>query len=293
MEQYGSHMGKEAMFYDKSGGGLIICGLCPRRCSILPGGIGACLARHNEGGTLYSLNYAKITSISLDPIEKKPLKKFHPGAMILSAGSFGCNFTCPFCQNYAISQSVPQTLAIAPDALVRRALAARNSGNIGIAYTYNEPIIWYEYVKETSELAQAENLLNVLVTNGYINAGPLEALLPYIAAMNIDLKGGEDFYKRMCGGDMQAVLNTIKMAHSAGCHVEITNLLVSGWNDNAGAVEEISSRIAAISDEIPLHLSRFFPRHNMQNSQPTDTAFTLEAVKIASAHLKFVYPGNI
>ena len=213
--------------------------------------------------------------------------------MILSAGSFGCNFACPFCQNHEISKNVPKTSIITPAALVEKALACREEGNIGIAYTYNEPIVWYEFVKETAELAHSENLLNVLVTNGYIEPAPLRALLPHIAAMNIDIKGDEAFYRELCGGRRRTVLNTMEAAFAAGCHVEATTLLVSGWNDNRETVDEIAREIAAVSDEIPLHLSRFFPRYRMADAPPTSVAFVYEAVSAAKAHLKYVYPGNI
>ena len=293
MSQNTGRLSREAMYYSKAGDGKTICALCPRMCALMPGSTGACMARMNEAGTLYSMNYAKVTSVSLDPIEKKPLRRFYPGSMILSVGSFGCNFSCPYCQNYGISQSTPQTLAMAPGALVRRALAAKNSGNIGLAFTYNEPIVCYEFVRETSEQAYDGGLLNVLVTNGYINPEPLNELLPFIAALNIDLKGSEAFYKEMCGGNRRTVLRSIEAAYAAGCHVEVTNLLVTGWNDNQSAVKEIAGAIASISDEIPLHLSRFFPRHNMQGVLPTDSEFVHDAVKIAGAHLKYVYPGNV
>lgn len=287
------HIMREALFYEKAEGGIAICALCPRRCAIPPGATGTCLARRNLGGTLYSLNYSKISSLSLDPIEKKPLYRFHPGSWILSAGSFGCNFMCPFCQNHSISRSIPQTYDMPPESLVERALLARADGNIGIAYTYNEPIIWYEYVKETAALGAAAGLRNVLVTNGCIEHAPLDALLPYIDAMNVDLKGDDEFYSELCKGWRAPVIRTIEASHAAGCHVEATMLLVSGRNDNRAAVEGAALSIAAISEEIPLHLSRFFPRYKMAGARPTDPAFVFEAAVLARRHLKYVYPGNV
>ncbi|MCL2059906.1 MAG: AmmeMemoRadiSam system radical SAM enzyme [Oscillospiraceae bacterium] len=288
------HNFREAMHYSKAEGGGAVCLLCPRGCSIGPGGTGACLARRNIDGALYSLNYGKISSINLDPIEKKPLRRFYPGAMILSAGSFGCNFTCPFCQNHSISRSVPQTRAMPPQELVRLALASRVDGNVGIAYTYNEPIIWYEHVLETAGRAYAEGLKNVLVTNGYIEPEPLRELLPFVAAMNVDLKGDRTFYSGVCGGvDQGAVMRTIQAAHAAGCHVEVTHLLVTGHNDSPAAVDSIARQIASVSRDIPLHLSRFFPRYHMQDAPPTGAAFMRDAVAIAKSSLEYVYPGNI
>jgi len=283
----------EALYYDKSGGGKTVCALCPRRCALTPGETGLCLARRNVGGSLCSLNYGAISSLALDPIEKKPLRRFHPGATILSDGSFGCNFTCPFCQNHSISRGAPVTRYLPPDALVREALSARSTGNIGIAYTYNEPLVSYEYVRDAAGLARSRGLCNVLVTNGYIEQMPLRELIPYVDAMNIDLKGDETFYIGMCGGDRQTVLNTIEAAYAAGLHIEITNLLVSGRNDNAEAVTETARCVASVSESIPLHLSRFFPGYKMSELPPTDAAFVREAAAIARKYLKYVYTGNV
>jgi len=289
----GVGIGREASYYIKKGGGAVECALCPRKCRIMPGCSGACLARKNRGGTLYSINYGKISSLALDPIEKKPLHRFHPGGMILSAGSFGCNFTCPFCQNHHISGNIPETAVMTPQNLVDKALSARARGNIGVAYTYNEPLVSYEFVLDAAGLARREGLVNVLVTNGYIGLGPLAELLPYIDAMNIDLKGDEAFYRELCGGGREAVLRAIETARAAGCHIEITTLLVSGRNDNIDAVEGIARQVASLSDEIPLHLSRFFPRYKMADLLPTDIDFIRDAVKTARMYLKYVYAGNI
>ena len=284
---------REAQYYSKQSGGITVCRLCPKQCNIAPGNTGACRARQNRGGVLYALNYGEVSSVALDPIEKKPLRRFFPGSTILSAGSFGCNFHCPFCQNYGISQEKPQTAAMPPEELVQSALSARGRGNIGIAYTYNEPLIWYEYVKETAELAHGNGLLNVLVTNGYINPAPLAALLPSIDAMNIDIKGGDAFYRELCGADRQTVLNTLQASYSAGLHIEATLLLVSGHNDNLHIVEDIARKIAGVCTDIPLHISRFFPRYKMPDMPPTDMGFMGEAVQAAKSHLAYVYAGNV
>lgn len=284
---------KEALFYKKTGGGGTGCELCPRRCRLAPGASGACLARKNAGGTLYSLNYGRVSSLALDPIEKKPLYRFRPGSMILSAGSFGCNFFCPFCQNHSISRNIPETRKETPDSLVQKAVAAKEYGNIGIAYTYNEPSVWYEFVLETAMRAAREGLANVLVTNGYISPAPLAELLPHISAMNIDLKGDAGFYRDMCGGDAGTVMETIKTAARAGRHVEVTTLLVTGRNDDEKAVSGIAAAVSEISEEIPLHLTRFFPRYKMSGEAPTDPAFVRRAAEIARRKLKYVYAGNI
>ena len=270
-------------------------------------------------GELVSLNYGKISSLALDPIEKKPLNRYKPGTMILSGGSFGCNLSCDFCQNFSIAQGNPQTVEIQPEEFVDRALPLRQYGNIGLAFTYNEPSVWFEYVYDCAVLAKAKGLDTVLVTNGYINSEPLDELLPFISAMNIDLKGDTRFYRELCkaaistgaaakadaevsagaavGSDASAgadavVKATIKKAHRY-CHVEITTLVVPGWNDNIDFIRETADWIASVSDEIPLHLSRFFPRHRMSDSLPTDIEFLLRAAEVASRSLKYVYTGNM
>jgi pyruvate formate lyase activating enzyme len=280
------------MFYEKAENSCARCLLCPHRCLVRPDGAGLCGARENDGGALRSRNYGRISSIALDPIEKKPLRRFYPGSLILSVGSFGCNLSCPFCQNHAIAQERPATRAAGSAELIGRALALVPRGNIGIAYTYNEPTVWYEFVLETARLAHDSGLKNVMVTNGYINPEPLAALLPHIDAMNIDLKGGADFYARLCGGREDAVKDAIRMA-SAACHVEVTTLLVTGHNDTVAAVEGVARWIGGISPDIPLHVTRFFPAHKMRDCEPTPAEFVFEAARAAMRHLKYAYPGNV
>ena len=282
----------EAAYFDAQGLQSIRCQLCPRQCVLKPGETGACHSRMNRGGVGISLNYGRISALALDPIEKKPLARFFPGSRILSVGSFGCNLKCPYCQNHSIADAVPQTQAMNSAELVDRALALKSQGNIGIAFTYNEPAVWYEYVLETARLAHEVRLKNVLVTNGFINQEPLEQLLPVIDAMNIDLKGDTQFYREVCKGSLAAVEQTIRRA-SCACHVELTTLLVTGYNDNLEFVERTARWIASVSADIPLHLSRFFPRYRMTETEPTDRAFVLNAVDTARKHLRHVYAGNV
>jgi len=287
---------KEAMYYEKLQDSSVRCVLCPHNCVIKPGAAGICGVRKNTEGVLYSLIYGKVSSIAFDPIEKKPLYKFHPGTYILSTGTAGCNFRCPFCQNYSIARTAPEKVElvdITSEQLVNKALSMVPQGNIGIAYTYNEPTIWYEYVYETAKLAKEKGLLNVLVTNGFINPGPLENILPFIDAMNIDLKGyNEGFYKDIVKGKLQSVKATIAAA-SKKCHVEVTTLVIPGLNDSAEEMREMCKWLAGLSPDIPLHLSRFFPRYELQDRPATPINTLTELQNIASEYLRNVYIGNV
>jgi len=232
--------------------------------------------------------------MALDPIEKKPLLHFFPGSSILSVGSFGCNLHCPFCQNYEISMadsSHSTSTYVSPDSLVSKALAMMPKGNIGIAFTYNEPFIGYEYVYDCSVLAHKNALKTVLVTNGYVNEEPLTALLPYVDAMNIDLKTfSEDYYKRL-GGSLEDVKRTITLSQPK-CHIEITTLIVPGENDTEQEMKQLSEWIAGISPDIPFHVSRFFPRYKMTDRKATNTDTVYRLAKIARRSLHFVHEGN-
>ncbi len=261
---------------------------------IRDGSTGICRARQNIGGELYTLNYGEITSMALDPIEKKPLYRFYPGSMIFSVGTFGCNFKCSFCQNWSIAHDQPETLYVTPQGLVSKALELKASGNIGIAYTYNEPSIWYEYVYDCARLAREKGLLNVLVTNGYISPEPLEQLLPYTDAMNIDVKAYTlSFYSKICGGKLESVNATVEKCVKAGVHVELTTLVIPGLNDSLEEIEEMCRWISGLSEEIPLHLSRFFPNYRMLDRPPTPRSTLENARKIAQKYLKYVYLGNV
>ncbi|MCM0647944.1 AmmeMemoRadiSam system radical SAM enzyme [Clostridium swellfunianum] len=281
----------KAMYYEKLKD-KIHCYLCPHNCVIENGHFGKCSVRLHEDGELYNLNYGEITSLALDPIEKKPLHYFRPNTWILSAGSFGCNFTCSFCQNYSISQHKPDSQFVSKEQLVSTVLTTED--NIGIAFTYNEPSIWYEYVYDCAKLLKEtdESKAVVLVTNGYISEEPLKALLPYVDAMNIDLKSFSNrYYKDICGGSLKPVLSTIEIA-AKSCHVEVTTLVVSGENDSLEEIEEIATFLGNIDRNIPLHLSRYFPRYKM-NNPPTDVDFMFKAEETAKKYLNRVGLGNV
>ena len=284
---------KQAMFFKKLDKDKVHCYLCPHNCILSPEGIGACRARKNVGGTLYSLNYARIASIALDPIEKKPLYHFHPGKLILSAGTFGCNFKCGYCQNWSIAHKEVQTTELEPEGLARLAEEYAARGSVGVAYTYNEPSIWYEYVLDSAVLVKENGLANVLVTNGFISREPLDRLLPLIDAMNIDVKAfTEGFYEKYCKGSLEDVMKTVERA-AGSCHVEVTTLVIPGLNDSPGEIERLAAWLASISPDIVLHLSRFFPNYKMTGIPPTP-ASTLEAARSSAlSHLKHVYLGNI
>lgn len=281
----------EAMFYEKIDD-KIHCLLCPQNCVIEDGHFGKCNVRIHEEGKLYTINYGEITATSLDPIEKKPLHYFKPNSNIFSIGTFGCNLKCSFCQNYSISQYIARSEYVPVENLLETVLTIRD--NVGVAFTYNEPSIWYEYIFECARLLKETNpdVAVVLVTNGYINEEPLKELLPFVDAMNIDLKSfNNDYYRKLCGGRLEPVLKTIEIA-SKHCHVEVTTLLVSGENDNLKEIEKIAMFLNSIDIDIPLHLSRYFPRYKHENS-PTDIRFMKEAEKVAKRHLNRVKLGNI
>jgi len=249
----------------------------------------------NISGTVTCENYGKLSAMALDPIEKKPLYQFHPGSKILSVGSYGCNLRCVFCQNNEISMASPEKIhtdQVMPEKLVDYALKTRNRGNIGIAYTYNEPLVSYEFVRDCAALAREDGLKNVVVTNGYICSEPLVQLLPYLDAMNIDLKAfTEEFYHKM-RGDLETVKASITLA-AKECHVEVTTLIIPGENDSEDEMEKLSSWLASINPEIPYHISRFFPRFEMQDRGPTPLDTIYRLADVARKHLKYVYEGNV
>jgi pyruvate formate lyase activating enzyme len=276
--------------YQKSRGEVIACALCPHNCLLKDGGRGLCGTRENQGGRLVALNYGQCTALAMDPIEKKPLYHFHPGSQILSVGTWGCNLACPFCQNWSISQGEAQSRDLSPGELV--ALAQREK-SIGIAYTYSEPLVWYEYVFETAQRAREVGLKNLLVTNGFLNPRPWARLLPYIDGVNIDLKSlEEDFYRRIVKGKLQPVLDNI-LAAAESTHLELTNLLLPGLNDGREQVGSLVRWIAReLGRDIPLHLSRSFPAYRWQG-EPTDGEHLIEMWRKAREELDFVYIGNL
>lgn len=271
------------------------CLLCPKDCIIRPGKKGYCRVRTNEGGTLYALNYGECSACSVDPTEKKPLYHFFPGSALLSLGTVGCNFGCGFCQNWHISHADAPTTYLSPEEAVDLALKAKAKSDkcIGIAYTYSEPLVWYEYVLDTAKLAREKGLYNVLVTNGYVNHDPLVELLPFVDAMNIDVKGfSDEFYRRVCAGKLDPVLETVKSAHGAGCHVEVTTLLVPGMNDDPADIDRLVDWLSGIDPEIPLHFSRYFPNYKFSLA-PTPESTLVDARRRALRKLKYVYLGNV
>jgi pyruvate formate lyase activating enzyme len=234
----------------------------------MPGERGVCRARGSEGGTLVSYNYGAVTAAALDPIEKKPLYHFRPGSLVYSLGTFGCNLACDFCQNHAISQAeAPPYRSLSPDDAVR---AARASGATGIAFTYSEPVVWIEYVLDVASRYDGDR---ILVSNGYLNARPLSDLAAVIDAANIDIKGGEAFYGRRCHAPYHDALKTVRRLFERGVHVEATTLVIPGENDADADLSPLFSGLCAISPDIPLHLSRFYPHFRMLDvpSTPEET----------------------
>lgn len=275
-----------------------VCQTCMHHCSLEQGQRGLCRARKNEGGKIVCENYGKITSLALDAVEKKPLKLFYPGSRILSVGSYGCNLRCAFCQNHEISMSdfeTAQTVYISPQALADKALACKDAGNIGVAFTYNEPLVGWEYIRDTGTLIKEAGMKNVLVTNGMASTEILEEILPLTDAMNIDLKGFTESYYRELGGDLETVKEFIQRA-AAGCHVELTTLIVPDKNDTISEMEEEVRWIASVEErvgkKIPLHITRFFPRYHMTDREATEVGTVYALAEAARNYLEFVFVGN-
>ena len=272
----------------------VTCELCFHHCKLEEGQTGFCRARGCREGAVVPLNYGKLTSLALDPIEKKPLRRFRPGSLILSAGSFGCNLRCPFCQNHEISMTGEtgiQTAEVSPELLASKAAELRPRGNIGVAYTYNEPLVGYEYVRDCASLVHERGMVNVLVTNGTIEEALWRQLLPLIDAVNIDLKGFTPAWYKRLDGDLETVKRSIALAAERS-HVEVTTLLVPGENDSAEEIRELAQWLASVSQEIPLHLSRFFPRYQMTDRPPTPVERVYQLAEEARAYLSHVYTGN-
>ncbi len=296
LKRFHKEIMKEASFYERLDNKAVKCNLCPHNCLISNNSKGICGVRKNIDGTLYTLVYSKVSSVAIDPIEKKPLYHFYPGNKILSIGTVGCNFKCKFCQNWHISMASPEDYAldfITPQQIIN---LAKEKGIGLIAYTYNEPTIFYEFVIDTAKLAKKQGIKNVVVSNGFINKEPLIELLRYIDGFNIDLKSfSEDFYKNLCFGKLNNVLQTIKIINNSKAWLELTNLVIPQNNDNPSDIRALVQWIKTnVGTSVPLHFSAFYPDYKMENQEPTSKDLMLRARKIAvDEKIEFVYIGNI
>jgi pyruvate formate lyase activating enzyme len=280
----------EARYWQPADGSKVHCLLCPNDCRISEGKPGVCGVRENHGGRLELPHYGAISSIAVDPIEKKPLYHFHPGSRILSVGFVGCSFHCGFCQNWHISQSTDvNTRFVDPIDLVD---TARREKSFAIAYTYSEPLVHFEYVLDTAKLARTAGLKNVLVTNGYLNPAPSAELLPFVDAANVDLKSWDaDFYRHETGGKLDEVKRFIREAVGK-IHLEVTTLIIPTKNDDPAQVEGIAGFIAGLDPAIPLHLSAYHPQHEY-TLPPTPAATVRRLADVARKKLRYVYTGNL
>ena len=288
---------REAMFYERLEGGLVRCHLCSHFCKIRDGERGICGVRENRDGVLYSMVYGKLVARAVDPIEKKPLFHFLPGTLSYSIATVGCNFRCLNCQNYDISQ-MPKPRGpvfgedVTPEEIVED---AKRYGCKSIAYTYTEPTIFFEYAYETAKLASREGIKNVFVTNGYISEEALRAMAPYLDAANIDLKSfSDEFYRRVCGGRLKPVLDAIMLYKDLDIWIEITTLVIPNLNDSEENLRRIAEFIKNLDEEVPWHVSRFFPAYKLLDAPPTSIDSLNLARKIGfDAGLKHVYQGNV
>jgi pyruvate formate lyase activating enzyme len=285
-----SSSNREALFYEKLDDGRVRCMLCPNLCVVGDGSEGRCMVRRNESGKLVTLSYGNTVTAALDPIEKKPLYHFMPGSTILSIGPNGCTLTCDHCQNWQISQEKVPVRYISPEDLVE--LGGRD-GSVGVAFTYTEPLIWYEYLLDALPLLRDAGLKSVLVTNGYLNEEPARKIVQLVDGFNVDLKSFDDgFYRKYCGGSLEPVKRFIGIA-AGHSHVEVTCLVIPGLNDTGEEVGKMAEWLSGISREIPLHLSRFFPRYRMDDRPPTPQETLETAYRKAREYLDYVYVGNI
>ncbi|MEM4245006.1 MAG: AmmeMemoRadiSam system radical SAM enzyme [Candidatus Nanoarchaeia archaeon] len=288
--------GKEAKHYKKLKNMMVQCQLCPWYCTLKNRERGKCGVRENREGKLISLVYARPCSVNVDPIEKKPLYHFIPGSKSFSIGTTGCNLFCQYCQNYSTSRAKPEeipTVKMEPESVVQNAI---NYGCKSVSYTYNEPTIFYEYVYDTARIARKKKIKNVMVTNGYINEKPLKELYKYIDGANVDLKGfTEEFYKKTCGVRLKPVLESLKLMRKTKTWIEITNLVIPGYNDDMKKIKEMCEWVKkSLGINTPLHFSRFYPCYEMYDVGITPIETLKEAYEIArKVGIKFVYLGNI
>ncbi len=281
---------REALFFEEVDDDTIRCELCPHHCILKPNQVGICKVRKNVRGVLYSLNYGMVSAAAMDPIEKKPFFHFHPGESIFSVGSWGCNMSCPFCQNWEISQEKPRLRTFSPTQLVS---IAQGNDSFGIAYTYSEPVVWFEYVLDCARNALKEGLANVIITNGYIEEQPFRLLTQYFSAMNVDLKSfNKEYYHRVLHGERDVVMKNIEFAHQSGVHIEVTTLIVPQDNDSEKEIDELASWLSDVDRSIPLHLSRYYPNYKYDRP-PTEPEKMEKLYEIAKEHLDFVYVGNL
>jgi len=287
---------KEAMLWNLKGNSVVQCGLCSHFCTIGDGGTGICGVRVNRGGILFSLVYGRLIAEHIDPIEKKPFFHFLPGSLSYSVAAAGCNFSCPFCQNYQISQfqedgRLPDVKETAPDEVVRSAVAG---GCLSISYTYTEPTVFFEFALDVSKEAGKNGLKNNFVTNGYMSSEALKIISPCLDAANVDLKGDEQFYRKLCRAKQAPVVENIELMRSLGIWVEVTTLLIPGENDSEEQIRQIAGIIKKIDPGIPWHISRFFPVYRMSGHYPTPVEKIVRAREIGFAEgLRYVYTGNL
>lgn len=289
---------KKALFY-RSDGKNVNCFLCPHNCILKEGDYGVCSMRRNIGGELYTMNYGIASAVNLDPVEKKPMYHFYPGSKILSVGSIGCNLKCRYCQNYTIAQVKFEEISgytegLSPEGIAGEAERLKNRGNIGVAYTYNEPVIWYEFMYDISQIIKARGMKNIMVSNGFINPEPLEKLLGVIDAFSIDLKGFTDeFYKKITGSRLEPVKRTLERIAKSERHLEIEYLVIPGHNDDKKEFSEMLEwYVNSLGKDVPLHINRYFPMYKMK--EPATPMKTLEELyEMALKKLDYVYLGNV
>ncbi len=282
-------MKQQTKFFTKINNNTIRCTLCPHNCTLKENQKGICGTRINYNRILYTTIYGEVSAVNVDPMEKKPLFHFYPGEDILSLGTIGCNLKCPYCQNWNISQNTEYTTEnVSPEDIIN---ICKNKNIRHIAYTYSEPIIWYEFVYDTAKLANQNKINNVLVTNGYINKEPLKEIAPFIQAANIDVKAFNDrFYTHLIKGKLQPVLETVEYLYNK-THIEITMLIIPGWNDNLNEIKKFTDWVSSLSPDIPVHFSRYFPQYKFDT--PATPLETLrEIYDIAAEKLNYVYIGN-